>query len=159
MNESTVALEGNVPVCPAFVAAGVAVFVAGFACEKAAGGSTKTIAASSTIRFFKTFLRKLKCPASAVIFLGDGKATPGAERLLRYLYSRRRLLPLVFRPLDHRDDGLHQPAIEAARLRDLFHRLVILDVVFEDGVEHLVWRQRVGIFLSGTQLCRRRFLD
>ena len=42
---------------------------------------------------------------------------------------------------------------------DLLWRFVALDVGFEDGVENVVGRQRVGVLLVGAQFGGGRLLD
>src|SRR5207237_94795 len=59
------------------------------------------------------------------------------------------------REVEYLGDG---GAVEAARF-DLIHRQVLLDERFQDRVEHLVGRQRVGVFLSRPKLRGRRALD
>src|SRR5437868_7988581 len=85
---------------------------------------------------------------------GDWKAPACAKCLLRNLDGRRSLLSFVFIALHRPGDFAHQIQIVTAFRRDLLHALVVFDIVLEDGIECLVRRQRVAIFLIGPQLRR-----
>ena len=54
---------------------------------------------------------------------------------------------------------LHQRQIKVAVGRDLFRGVQVLDIVFEDGIQNVVRRQRINVLLIGTQLRRGRFLQ
>src|SRR4029079_1118211 len=80
------------------------------------------------------------------------------ERLRGDADRRRGLSALEFVRVDELEETRHEVAVEAGRgyLVDL---LPLLDVELENGVEHLVRRQRVLIRLIRTQLGRRRLRD
>src|SRR5580658_6454211 len=88
---------------------------------------------------------------SAPITIGDRIAPIATEGARAYAYPRRRLTALVFGPLDHVEHARDHGAIETT-LADLLDRKVLLDECLQDRVEHVIWRQRIGILLVRTQL-------
>src|SRR5215510_12843257 len=78
--------------------------------------------------------------------VGDRNPAVAAEVATRDLRPRRILPPLVLGTVDHPDHALDQLRIEAMR-DQLGRAMVLFDVVVEDVVEQVVWRQRVGVDL------------
>ena len=91
-------------------------------------------------------------------FDGNGKSAAHAKGLCSHLQDRRGLLAFVLRALYQANHLLDEREGNTVLLRDVFRGLVALDVGFENGVEDIVGRQRVGIFLVGAQLGRGRLL-
>ena len=82
---------------------------------------------------------------------GDGIAPIAREGAPADAYTGWRLAALVLVAIHHRCHPPHGLGIEAGgdnRLR----RLVALDVAFQDRVENLVRRQRIGVLLIGREL-------
>ena len=83
---------------------------------------------------------------------GDRITPVAAKGAPTHPHSRRGLASLLFialHEIEHAPDGR---TIESARA-DLIHRQILFDERFEDRIEHLVWRQRIAVFLIGSQLC------
>ena len=92
-------------------------------------------------------------------FGGDRKTASVAESFGGNLQSRSSLLALVFAAIHHANHALHQPKIEATVGGNLLRGMRLFDVVFENGIENLIGRQRVAVFLIGTQLGGRRLFQ
>src|SRR5437016_4168662 len=90
--------------------------------------------------------------------IGDRRPPVLAEGLVRDPHARGRLAPLVLVAIDQLCDAPSEIAVEAAR-DELGDRLVILDVSLDDGIEHLVGGERVGVLLIRAQFRRRRLVD
>ncbi len=89
------------------------------------------------------------------------KATPRAERLLRDLQHRRRLLTLVLAAFDKLQHPPHQRQIDRIPCRrplrnDLLRRAIPLHISLQNRIEDLIRRQRVRIALPRPQLRRGR---
>src|SRR5512138_1206244 len=85
-----------------------------------------------------------------LVAVGDGKPAVLAEGSRSDPDAWRRLTALVFRPVEHAHDTLDEGAIVAHR-DDPLHLPVLLDVGLENGVEHVVRRERVGILLTRAE--------
>ncbi len=90
--------------------------------------------------------------------VGDGHAPVLAEGARGEFDAHRPLAALVLAGLDLADDREHQLAV-VPRARDLLYPAALLDVHLQDGVEHLVGGQGIGVQLVGSELGRGRPLD
>src|SRR6185312_1635385 len=90
---------------------------------------------------------------------GDGKPATHAERLGSDFQDWRGLLTFVFRFFDQAHHLLDEIEGKSVRLGDLIDALVTLHVGFEDGVEHLVGRERIGVALAGAKFGRGRLVE
>src|SRR5215472_12182755 len=97
--------------------------------------------------------------ASEIHFGGNGKAASVAKRLGRNLDSRRRLLTLILVALHHANYAFHQFQIEAVLPRNLLGRVRLLNIVFENLIQDLIWRQGFTVHLPGSQLGRWRLFQ
>src|SRR5579872_6457913 len=81
----------------------------------------------------------------------DRKAATVAERFRGNFYAWRGLLALVLAAFHHANYALHQTNIEAAVGGNLVGGMRVFDVIFEDGVEHVVGWKRVAVHLAGAK--------
>src|SRR5579875_420541 len=87
--------------------------------------------------------------------VGDGIAPLAAERAGRDARTRRGLPALEFGGVHHLHHALHGVGIETGG-DDFLARLRAFDAALENGVEHVVGRQRILVGLVGAQFRRRR---
>src|SRR2546423_1144804 len=92
------------------------------------------------------------------IAVGDGKAPIPAESARGDLHAGRTLAAFVFAGIHQAHDTLHRFAIKTHGY-DLLEAAVFFGVGAQDGIEHLVWWQGIGVFLAGTQFCGGRLFD
>src|ERR1700722_3902995 len=90
---------------------------------------------------------------------GGGKPAAGAERLRGDLQDGRGLLAFVLGALHQPDYLLDEAEVESVCGRNALRGFVALDVGFENGIENLVGRRRVGVFLARPQLGGRRLFE
>src|SRR5262249_17245605 len=81
-----------------------------------------------------------------------------AQGARRRLDAHRPLAALVLSAVHHADDLGGELTRDAAP-GEVVGVEVVLDVALEDRVEHVVWRQRIGVELARTKLGRRRPVD
>ena len=84
-------------------------------------------------------------------FLSQRESAADAERLGCNFQPRRRLLALVFVPVDLPGNAANQLERKAIVLRDFFGAAQILHIGFQDAVEHVVRRKAVLIGLIGAE--------
>ena len=90
--------------------------------------------------------------------MGDGQAAVAAERLGRDLDAGRGLTALVLVDVDHAHDALDRRLV-VAQGDDLGDAAILLDVLFDDGVENFVRRQGVLVQLARLEFGAGRFGD
>ncbi len=81
---------------------------------------------------------------------GYGEAAAEAEGFGGDFDSGGGLLALVFAAFDHANDAADEIGIEIVDAGDLVDGRRFFDKVFENGVEDVVGRERIGIFLVGA---------
>src|ERR1019366_2230195 len=89
----------------------------------------------------------------------DRKAAAIAKSLGGNLKPGSSLLALVLTSIDHLNDPLHQRQIETMIGGYLLCRMGILDVIFQNGIEDLIRRQRIAVLLIGAKLGGWRLLQ
>src|SRR5947209_4905471 len=92
------------------------------------------------------------------IAVGDGKAPVPAESACGDLHAGRSLAAFVFAGIDQAHDTLHRFAIKTHGY-DLFEAAVLLGVGAQNGIEHLVGREAIGVLLAGAQFGGGRLFD
>src|SRR5256714_711589 len=102
--------------------------------------------------------RAISRRGSAPPAIRDRRPPVTAERLRPQPHPRRRLPPLVLRPVDERDRARDDVRVEAVRAQ-LVQRAVLLHVGLEHAVQLRVRRQRVLVELPLPQFRARRPFD
>src|SRR3989440_12546548 len=92
------------------------------------------------------------------IAVGDGKAPVPAESARGNLHAGRSLPTFVFAGIHQAHDTLHRFAVKTHGY-DLFEAAVFFGVGTQDGIEHLVGRQTIGVLLAGAQFGGGRLFD
>src|ERR1700677_3097531 len=90
---------------------------------------------------------------------GDRKATSVAESLGGNLEPGSCLLTLVFGAIHQSNHASHYFNVDATVRGDALGRMRIFHIVLEYGIENVIRRQRVAVFLIGAQLGRRRLFQ
>ena len=91
--------------------------------------------------------------------LGDGKWAAKAEGARGDLEAGGGLFALVFVAIDEGDDVTNEFEVEAGLDGDLLRTFHFFNIGFQDAVQNLVRRQRVGVLLIWTQFGGGRFLE
>src|ERR1019366_9712082 len=78
---------------------------------------------------------------------GDGESAPHSKRFTRNLQHRGGLLAFVLRPLHQPHHLLDERKRKSVFFGNPLRRLVALHVSFQNRVQHLVRRQRIGVLL------------
>ena len=126
------------------------------ACSRSTAHQSKRFASSPAAGRPATSVRRRQRRAGIAEAVGDRIAAVAAEVLQRHLHARRRLPALVFGDVEQALD-LHAPSSRSKPAATIAgDRLLALDQPLEDGVEHVVGRQRILVLLVLAQLGRRR---
>ena len=88
-----------------------------------------------------------------------GNLRPMPKDLLVTLRTGAACWRLYSTALDQMHHLLDEFQGKSVCLGDLLRRFIAFDIGFEDRIENLVGRQRVGVLLIGTQLRRGRLLQ
>src|ERR1700733_15858081 len=79
--------------------------------------------------------------------LRDGKRPPKPKCPRRNLQPGRRLLALVFIAVHMQRDVFHQLQVETVTICDLLGALQVLDICFQNAIQHIVRRQAILVLL------------
>ena len=86
-----------------------------------------------------------------VVFLGDGHAAAESEGFGSDLQANGHLFSFVLCTIDASHNPSNQLCFIASLVNDLLHGEVVFDIGAENRIKHFIRRQRIGIFLIGTQ--------